>query len=123
MQTFLSSRELMNHLQKKNSLDLLQIDFSKAFDMQSWEYQLEVMRAKGFPALWISWIKNLLISSTSHIIVNGVHSDYFYHQHGLRQGDPLSLLFFILATDVIQLIIYRANELFASLLSFQTVIL
>jgi Reverse transcriptase (RNA-dependent DNA polymerase) len=71
MQTFLSARELMNHLHKNHIPTIFfKIDFAKTFDTLSWEYLLKVMRARGFPTLYISWIKNLLISTTLHIKVN-----------------------------------------------------
>jgi Reverse transcriptase (RNA-dependent DNA polymerase) len=54
MQTFLSARELMTYLHKRRiPAVFFKIDFAKAFDTLSWDYILEVLHARGFPALWI----------------------------------------------------------------------
>jgi Reverse transcriptase (RNA-dependent DNA polymerase) len=80
MQTFISARELLAHLHKRQIPAIFfKIDFLKAFDTLSWEYIIEVLDAKGFPKLWITWINNLLISTTSHIKINGTRGEYFYH--------------------------------------------
>jgi Reverse transcriptase (RNA-dependent DNA polymerase) len=100
MQTFLSTRELLHHLaEQKIPFVFIKIDFQKAFDSISWDFLFEVMRARGFPPLWIIWIHSLLISSTSFIKLNGLKGQPFYHRQGLRQGDQLSPLLFILAVD------------------------
>jgi Reverse transcriptase (RNA-dependent DNA polymerase) len=66
---------------------------------------------------------NFILISTSHVKVNGIKGGNFYHRCGLRQGDPLSLLLFILATDTIQTIIHRLSELLVSLPTLQTTVL
>lgn len=101
METFIVMREsIISRHDKKLSSVLFEVDFSKAFDIVSWEFLLKLLKPRGFPGRWVLWIKNLLISSSSFIKVNGVNGP-FYHYRGLRQGDRLSLMLFILVADTL----------------------
>jgi hypothetical protein len=48
------------------------------------------MQTGGFLERWITWIRNLLISSSSSVKLNGEEGTHFFHIRDLRQGDPLS---------------------------------
>jgi hypothetical protein len=54
-----------------------------------------------------------LSSGTSSVLLNGVPSKVFHCRRGLRQGDPLSPLLFVLVVDLLQTIINdaKANNL------------
>jgi retron-type reverse transcriptase len=64
----------------------------------------------GFSTKWHNWISSLLGSSSSKILINGRPSQNIRHAKGLRQGDPLSPLLFIIAIDLLQRIIEKAAE-------------
>jgi Reverse transcriptase (RNA-dependent DNA polymerase) len=124
MQTFLSTRELLCHLVKnKISSIFMKIDFQKAFDSISWDFLLEVLRVRGFPPLWIVWMRSLLISSTSFLKINGLKGQSFYYRKGLRQGDPLSPLLFILAEDSLQAMINKIRDKLIDLPMARTILL
>jgi hypothetical protein len=53
----------------------------------------------AFPNRSHNWIADFLLTSSSHVILNGVARDPIAHGHGLRQDDPLSPLLFIFAID------------------------
>jgi Reverse transcriptase (RNA-dependent DNA polymerase) len=124
MQTFLSTHEMLHHLSRNRIPSvLLKLDFHKAFDNISWSFLLKVLRVRGFPPVWIAWVTNLLISSTSFLKINGLRGTLFYHRRGLRQGDPLSLLLFILATDILQTTFKRLENDLLSLPTVSTTVL
>jgi hypothetical protein len=86
---------------RKKSLVLLKIDISKAFDLVFWPFLIKVLQFMGFPLRWTNWISVLLSTASSKVAINGQHSDRICHARGLRQGDPLSPLLFIIAMEVL----------------------
>lgn len=70
---------------------LLKLDISKAFDSVRLDYLIDLLQRKGFPPRWTNWISNILVSSTTRVLLNGCPGAPIKHVRGLRQGDPLPL--------------------------------
>ena len=97
------------HQRKILSL-FLKLDISKAFDSVDWAFLLEILTHLGFGPTWVSIISNLLRSASTQIILNGIPGESIFHQRGLRQGDPLSPMLFILVMDVLNSLFIKAES-------------
>jgi hypothetical protein len=95
--------------QSKREIIILKLDFEKAFDTAEHSTIISVMRHLGFPERWLSWVHAILSSGSSAILLNGVLGKFFKCKRGVRQGDPLSPHLFVLAAELLQILINRLH--------------
>jgi hypothetical protein len=65
----------------------------------------------GLPDRWIHWMHIILSSGSSAILLNGIPGKFFKCKRGVRQGDPLSPLLFVLAAELLQILVNKAAEI------------
>jgi len=95
--------------QSKREIIILKLDFTKAFDTIEHNTIIEMMKHMGFDDKWRSWTQKILGSSSFAILLNGVPGKQFQCKRGVRQGDPLSPLLFVMAADLLQCIVNKAH--------------
>ena len=78
------------------------VDFTKAYDSIDWRFLWNALRRRGFPEMWVHWVKQCVTTSTFAVLLNGRPQGGWIHpQRGIRQGCPLAPLLFILAVDAL----------------------
>jgi hypothetical protein len=90
---------------------LFKLDIRKAFDSVSWEYILDLLQQRGFPPRFRNWVTALFATTTSKMLLNGIAGEPIDHSRGLRQGDPLSPLLFVIAIDPLTQLFKEATRL------------
>jgi hypothetical protein len=89
---------------------LLKVDIAKAFDSVAWPFVLEVLEHMGFLQCWQDWTAAVPSSASTKILINGRLGRRICHARGLRQGDPLSPLLFVLVMEVLNAMIAEADQ-------------
>ena len=92
----------------REEMVVLKLDLAKAFDCIEHKAIIEILRAKGFGERWIMWMGLLFNSASSSVLLNGVPGKKFYCKKGVRQGDSLSPLLFVIAVHLLQSILNKA---------------
>jgi hypothetical protein len=109
-ENFVYAMELVQccHKRRKPTM-VVKLDFAKAFDTMCWEALDVVLQARGFNQHWRRWMRQILQSSKSAVLVNGCPGPWINCKRGLRQGDPISPYLFILLADVLQVLIKKTT--------------
>jgi hypothetical protein len=76
----------------------------------SWPYLLEILTHLGFGQRWRNWMAALWSTSSSSFLLNGIPGKRILHARGVRQGDPLSPMLFLLAMEPLHRLFQEAQS-------------
>jgi hypothetical protein len=97
--------------QSKRETIILKLDFEKAFDLVEHATIIQVLSHMGFPQKVDRLGTCHISSASSAVLLNGVPGKFFKCKSGVHQGDPLSPLLFVLAAELLQILINKAASM------------
>ena len=80
---------------------IVKMDIEKAYDHVNWNALFYLMERMGFEARWGRWIWACISTVRFSVLVNGSPAGFFGSSRGIRQGDPLPPLLFLLVKEVL----------------------
>ncbi|GMF42382.1 unnamed protein product [Phytophthora fragariaefolia] len=75
------------------------LDFAKAYDRVNWDYLFQVLERVGCGPAFRSWVQLLYCKPEAVLALNGILLEVLCPSRGVKQGDPLSSLLFVLTIE------------------------
>ena len=100
-------------LVKGEDVDVIYLDFSKAFDRVPHKRLLKKLWGYGIRGNIHAWIKDFLFNSTQHVKINGNLSESIQVTSGVPQGSVLGPIFFLIYINNLTEMITVIMKLFA----------
>ena len=87
---------------------LCKLDLEKAYDHVYWGFLLFLLQRCGFSEKWMNQIYFCISTVHFSILVNGSTDGLFGSFRRIRQGDPLSLLLFVIVMEALSKMMEKA---------------
>ncbi|KAK1258010.1 hypothetical protein QJS04_geneDACA012722 [Acorus gramineus] len=97
------------HKDKRQGL-VIKLDFAKAYDNVRWDLLFHLLRCHGFEPNWMRMVEACVTTAKASVLLNGCPCGFFNMNRGLRQGDPISPLLFVIVANAFSRMMLSAEE-------------
>ncbi|KAL2922482.1 LINE-1 reverse transcriptase-like protein [Bienertia sinuspersici] len=105
-------QDLVRTYGRKNNTPscMIKLDLRKAYDTVDWNFIEEMLQELNFPKAFTEWVIECISTPSFSLVLNGSSYGHFKSYRGLRQGDPLSPLLFVVGMEYLSRTLNRLNE-------------
>ena len=111
IQNILLCQDIICHYTRKSWAPscLVKVDLKKAYDTMDWFFIKDMRIAHGFPHHFMKIVFTCISTASFSLVVNGVPLPRLQAKRGLRQGDPMSPLLFVIGMEYLSRILECAS--------------
>ena len=112
-QLIITINDLLNYFDQGTQVDVIVLDFSKAFDTVPHDRLLHKLSNYGIRNNLLKWISSFLKSRSQRVVVDGANSAWVHVDSGVPQGTVLGPLLFLAHINDLPRVIQSSCRLFA----------
>lgn len=88
----------------------MQMDIQKAYDTVDWNALEKILNEVGCPRQFTNWIMIAVSTVSYRFNVNGYKTEIMEARRGLRQGDPISPMLFVIVMECLNRYLYKMQK-------------
>ena len=105
-------RDLLDYIELTDETAILvSLDQEKAFDRVDRSFLMDLLRRFGFGPNFCEWVSTFYDGAYTQVILNGWLTEKVPLHRGVRQGDPLSPLLYVLCVEALACQIRNCHEI------------